>query len=131
VVAAVYTAGDRQQILSQMIAGVEQCYTALGQKDVARVRALYSPTDKADQDKLKKLTRILSTREWSAEIGEREDGVHRIADNGAHMDFSFHLSWKDAFGGRLNSYPVFRAEFSRNGNALDLVSCRIIGSPRL
>src|SRR3954452_21704015 len=131
VAAATDTAGERQQLIGQMIAGVEQCYAALAQKDVARVRALYSPSEKADQDKLKKLTRILATREWSADIGEREDGVHRIADNGAHMDFSFHLSWKDSFGGRLNSYPVFRAEFTRSGNTLDLVSCRIIGSPKL
>jgi hypothetical protein len=47
------------------------------------------------------------------------------------MEFSFRLTWKDAFGGRLSSKPVFRAEFARNGSGWGMSSCRIVGSPRL
>jgi uncharacterized protein YjdB len=123
--------GARQQILQQMMAGVEQCYMALREKDLPRVQALYNPATKTDLDKLKKLSRILGTHEWAAEIGEREDGAQRVADNFARMEFSFRMSWKDAFGGRLSSYPLFRAEFSLVGNQLTLSSCRITNSPKL
>jgi uncharacterized protein YjdB len=131
VTSAPSTADDRQQILQQMIAGVEQCYGALREKDLPRVQALYNPATKSDRDKLKKLSRILGTHEWAAEIGEREDGVQRVGDNTARMEFSFRMSWKDAFGGRLSSYPLFRAEFSILGNQLTLSSCRITNSPKL
>lgn len=124
-------ADDRQQILAQMIVGVEQCYLALRGKDVPRVQALYNPATKSDRDKLKKLSRILGTHEWAAEIGEREDGAQRVGENSARMEFSFRMSWRDAFGGRLSSYPVFRAEFSMLGNQLTLSSCRISNSPKL
>jgi hypothetical protein len=124
-------ADDRQRILQQMMAGVEQCYVALREKDLPRVQALYNPATKTDRDKLKKLSRILGTHEWAAEIGEREDGVQRVGDNAARMEFSFRMSWKDAFGGRLNSYPLFRAEFAVLGNQLTLSSCRITNSPKL
>jgi hypothetical protein len=122
---------DRQQILQQMTAGVEQCYAALREKDLPRVQALYNPVTKTDRDKLKKLSRILGTREWAAEIGEREDGAQRVGDNTARMEFSFRMSWRDAFGGRLSSYPLFRAEFSMLGDQLTLSSCRITNSPKL
>jgi hypothetical protein len=47
------------------------------------------------------------------------------------MEFGFRLSWKDAFGGRLSSRPMFRAEFTESGGKLDLASCRIVNSPKL
>jgi uncharacterized protein YjdB len=124
-------ASQRAEVLQQMHAGVEQCYEALYQKDVARVQALYNPATKTDRDKLKKLSRILGTREWAAEVGERQDGALRVTDSLARMEFSFKLTWKDAFGGRLSSYPLFRAEFSQLGNQLALSSCRIINSAKL
>jgi serine/threonine protein kinase/uncharacterized protein YjdB len=129
--AAEQLAAERQRILEQVRSGVERCYGALRQKDVAQVISLYEPATKADREKLKKLTRILSTREWNAQVGELEDGDQRLDGPTVMMDFEFRLTWKDAFGGRINSKPVFRAEFTRNGNSLDLSSCRIINSPRL
>ncbi|HZI72654.1 MAG TPA: Ig-like domain-containing protein, partial [Gemmatimonadales bacterium] len=124
-------AREHQKVLEQMVAGVEQCYQALHNKDVLRVQALYNPADKADEDRLKKLNRILSTHEWDAQVGERQDGAQKVGDNTARMDFSFRLTWKDAFGGRLSSDPAFRAEFSILGSQLTLSSCRIINSPKL
>jgi uncharacterized protein YjdB len=129
--AAADPAQEHQQILQQALAGVQQCYTALAQKDVARVQALYSPATKEDRDRLKKLSRILSTGEWNAQLGDRVDGAQKIGDNSALMEFSFRMTWKDAFGGRLSSYPVFRVEFSRLGNDLTMSSCRIVNSPKL
>jgi hypothetical protein len=124
-------AAERQQIVDQMKAGVEQCYGALRQKDVARLTQFYQSANRSDEEKLKKLSRILRTGEWAAEVSQREDGAQRINDSTAAMDFSFRLTWKDAFGGRLSSQPVFRAEFAKNGNSWDLSSCRIVGSPNL
>jgi hypothetical protein len=114
-----------------MLAGVELCYGALRVKDVDRVEELYKPESRSDQEKLKKLGRILRTSEWEAEVGEREDGAQRLEGSNPTMDFGFRLSWKDSFGGRLRSEPVFRAEFVKNGDKLDLSSCRIVGSPKL
>jgi hypothetical protein len=124
-------AAERQRVMSQLQAGVERCYDALQAKDVDRLAKMYNSADKSDQDKLKKLTRILRTREWGAAVGERQDGTQRIESNTAAMDFSFRLTWRDAFGGRLSSQPVFRAEFARSGESWDMSSCRIVGSPKL
>jgi serine/threonine-protein kinase len=113
-----------------ILTGVQQCYDALRSKDVARVAQLYRPTNKSDKDKLNKLTRILRTKEWSAVVGERVDGTRQLGTEAA-AEFNFQLVWKDAFGGRLTSRPVFRAEFAKNGNGWEMSSCRIVGSPRL
>jgi uncharacterized protein YjdB len=122
---------ERERVIEQMMAGVEQCYGALRQKDVSRIVELYKPASKADRDKLRKLGRILQTKEWAAQVGERENGAQRVESSKAEMDFSFRLTWRDAFGGRLSSQPTFRAEFARDGGTLDLSSCRMIGSPKL
>jgi uncharacterized protein YjdB len=124
-------AAERELVMGRMKAGVEQCYGALQQKDVARLAELYKSADKSDQEKLKKLSRILRTEEWAAEVGDRIDGTQRVDAATAAMDFSFRLTWKDSFGGRLSSKPVFRVEFAKNGDSWDLSSCRIVGSPKL
>jgi uncharacterized protein YjdB len=124
-------AAERELVIDRMKAGVEQCYGALQQKDVTRLAQLYNSADKSDQEKLKRLSRILRTDEWAAQVGDREDGTQRIDAATAAMDFSFRLTWKDAFGGRLSSKPVFRVEFAKNGDSWDLSSCRIVGSPKL
>jgi hypothetical protein len=122
---------ERQRLEARILAGVEQCYAALQSKDVDRLTELYHPTTRSDYDNLKKLSRVLRTREWSAEVGPRADGLRQIGLDAAAMDFSVRLTWKDAFGGHLSSQPVFRAEFDRNGDRWDMSSCRIVGSPKL
>ncbi len=124
-------AAQRQQRIDQLLAGVDRCYGALRAKDMARVAALYHPETKADREKLSKLGRILQTREWNAQIGEREDGEQRLDTSSPSMEFGFRLSWRDSFGGRLNSQPLFRAEFTETGGNLELASCRIVNSPKL
>jgi hypothetical protein len=95
------------------------------------VAELYRPTKKSDEDKLNKLMRILRTEEWTAVVGERIDGTQQLGTDAAAMEFTFQLVWKDAFGGRLTSRPVFRAELARTGNEWEISSCRIVGSPKL
>jgi len=124
-------AAERERIVTQMKAGVEQCYGALQQKDVGQLAQLYQPANKSDQEKLKKLSRILRTGEWAAEVNDRQDGAQKIDGATAAMDFTIRLTWKDSFGGRLTSKPVFRAEFAKNGDSWNMSSCRIIGSPKL
>jgi hypothetical protein len=122
---------ERTRLDVAMRTGVLQCYNALRSKDVALVVQLYRPMNKSDQDKLNKLTRILQTEEWTAVVGERVDGARQVGSADAAAEFSFQLLWKDAFGGRLTSRPVFRAEFVKSGDDWEMSSCRIIGSPKL
>jgi hypothetical protein len=98
---------------------------------VAQVQDFYNPVTRSDLDKLKKLSRILRTPEWAAQVSARKDQDARTDGSTATADFSFSLTWKDAFGGRLTSHPVFRAEFTRSGGQMSLSSCRIVGSPKL
>jgi hypothetical protein len=122
---------DRRRLNAAMLSGVEQCYNALRAKDLGRVAELYRPATKSDEDKLGKLTRILRTEEWRAVVGKRVDGTRQLGTKTAAMEFGFELVWKDAFGGRLTSRPVFRAEFAKNGEEWEITSCRIVGSPNL
>jgi serine/threonine protein kinase len=122
---------ERERRDASIVTGVQQCYDALRSKNVARVAELYRPTKKSDEQKLNKLTRILRTEEWGAVVGERVDGTRQLGSERAAMEFSFQLGWKDAFGGRLTSRPVFRAEFAKNGNEWEISSCRIVGSAKL
>src|SRR4051794_16226325 len=124
-------ATERLRLIDEMRQGVDQCYNAVAQKDVNELEELYHPESKTDRDNLKKLSRILRTSEWGAQVGEREDGAQRIGSASASMEFGFRLSWKDAFGGRLTSRPVFRVDFVKDGSRLNLSSCRIIGTPNL
>jgi eukaryotic-like serine/threonine-protein kinase len=122
---------ERRRLDAAISAGVQQCYDALRSQNLARVEELYRPAKASDRNKLNKLMRILRTEEWEAVVGERVDGTRRLSPKGAAMDFGFQLVWKDAFGGRLSSRPVFRAEFAKNGNEWEITSCRIVGSPKL
>jgi uncharacterized protein YjdB len=122
---------ERRRLDAGILMGVQQCYEALRSKNVVRVAELYRATKKSDEEKLNRLTRILRTEEWAAVVGERVDGTRRFSTEAAAMDFSFQLVWKDAFGGRLTSRPVFRAEFAKNGDEWRISNCRIVGSPKL
>ena len=122
---------EHQRLTAAMSTGVQECYDALRSKNVARVTALYRPATASDTDKLAKLTRILRTGEWDAVVGERIDGARHLDRARPAADFSFQLVWKDAFGGRLSSRPVFRVELDRSGDGWDFSSCRILGSPKL
>jgi hypothetical protein len=122
---------DRQALEARIRSGAEQCYAALSAKDVARVTEMYRPATKSDEENLKRLSRILRTGEWEAVVGHRLDRARQIGTDRALAEFSVHLAWKDAFGGRLSSDPVFRVEFARDGSRWELSSCRIVGSPKL
>ncbi len=114
-----------------ILEGVEECYAMIRSRDVPRLIKLYLPETPSDEDNLEKLSRILRTSEWDAEVGERTYGARQIGPRSAQMEFSFRLTWKDAFGGRRSSRPVFRAEFSRSGDRWEMSSCRMLGSPKL
>jgi eukaryotic-like serine/threonine-protein kinase len=124
-------AAERGRAEDQVRTGVDECYGALQARDVARLTAIYRPATRSDEEKLKRLSRILRTREWDVAVGERVDGVRRIGLDAATMEFSVPLTWKDSFGGRLTSEPVFRAEFVRGPGGWAMSSCRIVGSPTL
>jgi serine/threonine protein kinase/uncharacterized protein YjdB len=129
--AAASAAADRQAIEDVILAGVQACYDAVRAGDADRVAALYAAETDADRDKLRKLNRILQTQEWSAVVGAKVNGERRMGDEAATMDFSFQLSWKDAFGGRLSSQLTLRADFAGSGDRWRMASCRIVGSPKL
>ena len=114
-----------------LLAAVEQCYEALRSRDVARLEELYRPENKSDEDKLSRLKRILRTEEWGAVVGARINGERHVDTDSPTMEFAFQLVWKDAFGGRLTSRPVFRTAIARTGSNWEVSSCRIVGSPKL
>jgi hypothetical protein len=64
-------------------------------------------------------------------VGERVDGARLTGNTSAAMEFTFRLTWKHAFGGRLSSEPTLRAEFTQRGGRSIMTSCRIVGSPDL
>jgi hypothetical protein len=122
---------DRRQLESRIREGVEDCYGALRSKDLDRLAEMYRPQTYADEEKLKRLTRILRTEPWKAVVGKRVDGAREMGAKAAAAEFSFRLVWRDALGGRLSSQPIFRAEFVRDPDGWEMSSCRIVGSPKL
>ncbi|HEY7613575.1 MAG TPA: protein kinase [Gemmatimonadales bacterium] len=122
---------DRRERESAVRDGVEECYRAVRSKDLDRLARLYAPKSAADEDKLRRLTRILRTEPWQAVVGRRVDGVRELGARTAAAEFSFRLTWRDSYGGRLSSQPIFRAEFARDQDEWALSSCRIVGSPKL
>jgi eukaryotic-like serine/threonine-protein kinase len=122
---------DRRKRDSAVREGVEECYRTVRSKDLDRLQRLYSPRTVADEDKLRRLSRILRTEPWQASVGRRVDGVRELGSRGAAAEFSFRLTWRDSYGGRLFSQPIFRVEFTRQGDEWTLSSCRIVGSPKL
>jgi hypothetical protein len=122
---------DRRKLEARIRAGVEDCYRTVRSKDLDRLARLYDPKTVADEDKLHRLSRILRTEPWQAVVGRRVDGVRELGSNRAAAEFSFRLTWRDSYGGRLSSQPIFRAEFTREADDWALSSCRIVGSPKL
>jgi hypothetical protein len=122
---------DRRQVESRIREGVEDCYNAVRSKDLDRLAKMYHPRTYADEDKLKRLTRILRTQPWKAVVGKRTDGARELGAKAAAGEFSFRLEWRDSHGGRLSSHPIFRAEFARDADGWTMSSCRIVGSPKL
>jgi hypothetical protein len=114
-----------------MRAGVEYCYDVVRSKKLDRLASIYHPESVADEEKLRRLLRILRTEPWHAVVGKRTDGAREMSARAAAAEFSFRLTWRDAFGGRLFSHPIFRAEFARDRDGWTMSSCRIVGSPKL
>jgi hypothetical protein len=122
---------DRRKLEGRVREGVEECYRIVRSKDLERLAKLYAPRTVADEEKLRRLTRILRTEPWQAVVGRRVDGVREVGSRGASAEFSFRLTWRDSYGGRLSSQPIFRAEFGWDGEDWAMSSCRIVGSPKL
>jgi hypothetical protein len=127
----VFNNAERRRREAWLLTAIEQCYEAVRSRDVARLEELYHPESASDRDKLSRLKRILRTEEWAAVVGERINGKRHLAGEFPAMEFSFQLVWKDAFGGRLTSRPVFRVVLARTGSNWEPSSCRIVGSPKL
>ena len=125
------TPAERRKLESEIRHGVEDCYEAVRSKDLRRITELYAPKAVGDEEKLRRLIRILRTEPWRATVERRVDGVRELGARTAAAEFSFRLTWRDSFGGRLSSHPIFRAEFALDGNDWTMSSCRIVGSPKL
>jgi hypothetical protein len=119
-------AGDVDRAEPRLLTGVEECFGAVQAKDLIRLRSMWHPDAGADQDRFRRLSRIL--REWRAEVGERVDHAPDIGLESASLDFGVPLEWREASGGARTSLPVFRAEFVRTMGRWELSSCRILPS---
>jgi hypothetical protein len=122
---------DRRKLEGELRDAIEECYRAVRSKDLDRLAKLYAPKTPADEDKLRRITRILRTEPWEAVVGRRVDGVRELGSPTAAAEFSFRLTWRDSYGGRLSSQPIFRVELARDGEDWTTSSCRIVGSPKL
>jgi hypothetical protein len=122
---------DARKLESAIRDGVDECYRTVRAKQLDQLARLYDPRTVADEEKLRRLTRILRTEPWQAVVGRRVDGARELGSRTAAAEFSFRLAWRDAYGGRLSSQPIFRAEFARDGEDWTMSSCRIVGSPKL
>ncbi|MEP6688690.1 MAG: Ig-like domain-containing protein, partial [Gemmatimonadales bacterium] len=112
---------------TRLEAGVEACYQAIRSGDLRRVRALWRPTSKADEDNLKRLGRVLQARNGTA-VGDRADGIPTIGLESAAMEFSVPLTWSES-GGRGTGQADFRAEFALIAGRWEMSSCRMVGPP--
>jgi len=120
--------GGRPRTEAGLEAGVEGCYQALRSMDIRRVRALWRPTSEADEDRLKRLGRLLHASGGSTAVGDRADGASTVGFESASMEFSVPLTWSDP-SGRRTGQADFRAEFALNAGRWEMSSCRMVGAP--
>ena len=76
------------------MAGVEECYGALQSKDLIRLRAMWHPDAGPDEERLRRLSRIL--RDSSANVGERIDHAPAIGLESASFEFGVPLAWRES-----------------------------------
>jgi Bacterial Ig-like domain (group 2) len=120
---------EQERIEAWMGTGVDECYGALLSRDPRRLRAVWQPASKADEEGLKRLTRILRTSASPAVLGERLDRAPTIGPEAAAIEFSVPLAWRETSGQARTAQPVFRAEFVRAGGRWEMSSCRVVGPP--
>ncbi len=116
------SAAEDEAIDARLMAGVEECYGALQSKDLIRLRAMWHPDAGPDEERLRRLSRIL--RDSSANVGERIDHAPAIGLESASFEFGVPLAWRESSSAR-SGVPVFRAEFVRTGGRWELSTCRI------
>jgi hypothetical protein len=121
---------DPDRAADWMATGVEGCYGALQSHNLFRLRALWQPQTRIDEENLKQLSRILGTSSLDPTVGERIERPPTIGPEAATMDFTVPLSWRDQPGGTRSALLVFRTEFVRAADRWEMSSCRIVGAPR-
>jgi hypothetical protein len=114
-----------------MESGLDDCYNALESHNVGRLRTIWQPQSRGDEDNLKRLSEILGSSEANAKVGERIDRAPTVGPEAATMDFIVPLSWREASGGTRAIQLLFRAEFVRAAGRWEMSSCRIVGTQRL
>jgi hypothetical protein len=112
---------------ARLLAGVEACHLTLRSGDMRRVRALWHPTSKADEDNLKRLGQVLASG-GAAAVGDHTDGAAMIGLESAAVEFSVPLTWREHARQRTG-LAEFRAEFALNAGRWELSSCRMVGRP--
>ncbi len=120
--------GGRPPTEAGLEAGVESCHQALLSRDMRRVRALWRPASKAEEDNLKRLGRVLQAGGGSTVVGDRAEGASTIGLESAAMEFSVPLTWSESWG-RRTGQADFRAEFALNAGRWEMSSCRMVGPP--
>ncbi len=120
--------GERPRTEARLKAGVDACYQALRSRDMRRVRALWRPASKADEDNLTRLARVLQAGGGTTAVGDRAEGASTVGLESAAMEFSVPLTWSVP-SGRRTTQADFRAEFALNAGRWELSSCRMVGPP--
>jgi uncharacterized protein YjdB len=113
-----------------MATALDECFGAVQSQNVYRLRAIWQSQSPADEENLKRLTRILDTSGWNATVGERIEQAPVIGPEAATMDFIVPLAWREPPGGPRSAQLLFRAEFVRAAGRWEMSSCRIVGTPK-
>ena len=108
---------NRRELESRMREGSRTATARCGPRTWTGWRRCTSPKTYADEDKLKRLTRILRTEPWKAVVGKRVDGAREMGAETRGGGVQLPPGMEGPHGGRLSSQPIFRAEFARTAAA--------------
>jgi hypothetical protein len=108
---------------------VEEYARALGARNIAQVRSLYHPITEEDRKNLDALNTLMSDRGLT--LLRASVGAPRLESTRVIVDLTTRLKWKGFAAAGTEQNVVFVAAFELSGTEWRLVTCRIVGRPRL
>ncbi len=110
-------------------AAVDAYARALAARNIDQVRVLYSPANEDDRRNLDRLADLM--KNGGLTLVRASVGTPRLESGQAIVDLSARLKWRSFVGANTERDVPFRAVFQWTGTEWRLVTCRIVGTPRL
>jgi serine/threonine-protein kinase len=108
---------------------VENYARELGARNIERVRSVYLPVSEQDTRNLERLAALMKTNGLT--VLRAVVGTPRLESGRAVVDLATTIKWKNFAGAQSEREVPFLAVFEWSGTEWRLVTCRIVGSPRL